>query len=223
MKLMRLMFGLVAALSVGGCFDVRSAKSPLLIDNFDDGDVFPTDQHFDQWRCGRYKPNKTEDCACGYDDSTYWSDPYSLYLAANVAEEGTDKSSGAHLYTQAVVPEDLSHRSAIVFSAMLEQGDYPSASRPILYVELHCSHARPTDDSNPSDLWAFTSVSYSSDWQQFTIGLSGSDFRVGYQDIEGGLVACLARIDSIHFSVNAQLDHGQTGSFILHVDDVYFQ
>ncbi len=103
---------LVLAVAVAGCFDVDTGPAPLLIDNFDNGSVLPLDPHFDQWRCGIFRPEDYQNCECGYDEGTYSSYPSSIFLHADVKDspliKGPD-NGGAQIYTQALVPEDLSH------------------------------------------------------------------------------------------------------------------
>lgn len=214
-----------------GCFDVHTDASPVLIDNFDEGNL-PADHHFDQWRCGQYKPDTKQSCVCGYDDASYRSAPYSMQLAALVSE-GSDEagSAGAQLYTQADVPEDLSHFGEIVFGANLQQGTLPNTAA--LYVELYCSLARSVDQSIPGNLCVQTSLkvtdmqalqSQTEDgWAEYAIALADFLPQTNYSGggIAGGLTACLERVDSIHFSLNAGLPKNGTGQFVFHLDDVY--
>jgi hypothetical protein len=212
------------------CFDVSSGnKTSLLIDDFDRVDLLPADPHFDQWRCGRFKPDTAQNCACWYDEETYHSSPRSIHLAAALQDvpDGVQDFGGAQLYTQANVPEDLSHMSRIAFSAMLVPP--PIVTGAALYVELHCSLAQPKGTSLPSQRYLHNAVEYTNTagWQSFVIDLTNDRFvePTNYKGagIVGGLAACLERIDGIHFSVNAQLPDGEPGAVLLYLDDVYFQ
>jgi hypothetical protein len=199
------------------CFDVSSGdKTPLLIDNFDSGGVLPADRHFDQWSCMRYEPASKQDCDCYYDDSTYHSRPYSLTLNATIVETGTQNKAGAQLYTQVTAPEDVSHRKEIVFSARYDKRDPPLPKDARLYVELYCLSGIVTARQSAGDNWR------SDDWQTFVLQLSmfGLDWENRDEKL---LTACLEQITSIHFSVNGGLGLGATGSFVLHIDDVYFR
>jgi hypothetical protein len=221
------------AAAAAGCFDVSAdGPTPLLIDNFDGGDLLPTDHHFDQWRCGRFKPDTTENCACGYDDTTYHSYPYSIYLDASIDDwlDGTPDYGGAQVYTQATVPEDLSHMSRIGFSAKLEPPPPAVSTGATLYVEFYCTLAHTTKVAIPDDeLHVLHAVDFANvdGWQSFSIGLSEDQFAVpnNYEGskIVGGLTACLERVDGIHFSVNAQLKDGKSGKLVLHLDDIYLE
>jgi hypothetical protein len=100
--------------------------------------------------------------------------------------------------------------------------------KPQLYVELHCSLAHlpdaytSTEDSKNLKVASSGQVPNGS-WQTFVIGLYSQFTRFTYTEIDGGLRGCLERVDSINFSINAQLSSGQTRTFDLHVDDIYFQ
>ncbi len=201
--------------AAGGCFDVSSNHStPVLIDDFDSGDALPRDRHFDQWRCGETNTNTPKSSTCDYDAATYLSPPYSIYLKDTVVETSDQKNAGAQLYTQAVVPEDFSDMSQVVFSSKFDPGSPAIPPAAKLYVELYCSGGNVVIEY-PVPNWQ------SSDWQMFAIPLSQFEFRYGR--IPGGTTACLESVDSIHFSVNAGLPNGETGIFGLHLDEVYFR
>jgi hypothetical protein len=203
------------ATSAAGCFDVSTDRpAPILIDNFDSGDVLPADHYFDQWRCGQNDPPVPGNCHCDYDSSTYHSAPYSMHLAATVTETGERRSNGAQVYTHAYVAEDLSNMREIVFSARYDRGDSPLPADAPLYVELWCSYV---------NRYMLQSVSnwQSADWQTFALDLS--QFRILWSALDGGPGTCLKGVDSIHFSVNAQLDRDHQGGFDLYIDDVYLR
>jgi hypothetical protein len=226
------LFFALATASVG-CFDVSTDRpTALLIDNFDDGGLLPADHHFDQWRCGRFEPKTRDNCVCGYDDTTYRSYPYSMYLDATVADppNGKQDFGGAQIYTQASVPEDLSHMSKIGFSAKIEPPSPAVSTGATLYVELYCTLAHTTKSAIPDvSLHVLHAVDFANidGWQSFVLGLTEDEFAVptnyGGSKIVGGLTACLARVDGIHFSVNAQLKDAETGRLVLHLDDVYLE
>jgi hypothetical protein len=216
---------LPALLSAAGCFDVHSVDpGPLVIDDFDDGDLLPTDRRFDQWRCLAFNPSTNQNYGCDHDLGD--NSPHSLVLTATIADalNGTQDHGGAGLYTKTDVPEDFSRFHALVFSDMLESGNPPIPSNALLYMELGCSTAHADDGSTPGDLYVNQGASYKNYWQTIRLGLS-SFSSPPWQDrhLQGGPAACLASVDSIHITVDAQLPDGQTGRFILHVDDIYFQ
>jgi hypothetical protein len=215
-----------------GCFDVSGGEgAPLLIDDFDSGTLLPADPHFDQWRCGRYKPNSKQDCDCGYDDRTYRSKPNSMRLHAEIQDDPADDESnhgGAQVFTQATVPVDLSRVRRIAFDAMLAPLPSSISTGAILYVELHCSLAPSIDGPPDGDLYVQHAVDPSdAEWRSYVIDVTEKNFTIptNFPDakIIGGLPACIGRVDGIHFSVNAQLKNGQTGTVDLHIDDLYLE
>jgi hypothetical protein len=228
MPTVRIVFLFGALSAMAGCFDVNSSgRPPLLIDNFDGVVDLPADHHFDQWRCGEYKSATPGDFQCSYDrddNATSHSSPYSMWLRAAVKEfPNGHNAAGAQLYTNALVPEDLSNFSAIVFSAKL---DYQGS--PDFDVELHCSLAHlpdaPMSPADAEDLKVTSSWKVpNGNWQTFAIGLYSQFSPNPYAKNDGGLRGCLERVDSINFSINAQLEGDQTETFQLHVDDIYFQ
>jgi len=213
--LLRTLTIVIAATAAGSCFDVSTGRpTPILIDNFDSGDVLPADHHFDQWRCGQNDPPIPDNCHCGYSAAAYYSPPYSLHLAAAVTETGDKEANGAQLYTQGYVSEDLSNMHELVFSFLLNNGDPPLPGGARLDVELWCSDANSHVFQSVRDL-------PSGQWQ--TVALDMSRFGFVWVPIEGGPSACLAKVDSLHFSVNAGLALDKSADFDLYLDDVYFR
>jgi hypothetical protein len=221
------------AMTSAGCFDVSGGQgAPSLIDDFDSGSLLPADPHFDQWRCGRYKPRSELDCKCGYDDRTYRSKPSSLYLHAEIQDspDGDSNHGGAQVYTQATVPVDLSGVRRIAFEAMLAPLPFSVSPGATLLVELHCSLA-PSIGSPPDgeDLYVQQEVAVPKveEWRSYVIDVSERTFTIPTNftnaQIIGGTPACFKRVDGIHFSVNAQLRDGQTGTIDLHIDDLYLE
>lgn len=235
MPTVRIVFLFGALSAMAGCFDVNSSgRPPLLIDNFDGVVDLPADHHFDQWRCGEFNSARPERAQCSYDrddNAKSHSSPYSMWLQAAVEEfPNNQNAAGAQLYTNALVPEDLSNYSAIAFSAKFDaKFDDVSTLKPQLYVELYCSLAHlPDASTSTEDAKKLKVTSYglapSGSWQTFVIGLHSQFARFNYAEIDGGLRGCLEHVDSINFSINAQLSSsGHIGSLDLHVDDIYFQ
>jgi hypothetical protein len=208
-----------------GCFDVDGGgAAPLLIDNFDNGTVLPVDRHFDQWRCQTFNTSNALDCNCGYDDGTYRSYPYSLYLRDAVISDSFN--GGAQVYTLADVPVDLSHMHEVAFSFKFDKLHSAISGDAILYVELYCSLCSDPVQVTPrvQHGWKFGQVD---GWQTFVVELSEDNFKVPNNlangGIVGGLAACLERVDGIHVSVNAGLPDGGNGILSFNVDDVYFR
>jgi hypothetical protein len=213
---------LLAVLVVGGCYDVHTVDpGPYIIDDFDDGDLQPADPNFDQWRCYGFNPDTIDGINCGHDAGE--QSTFSLFLDATIVDppDGTQQHGGASLATFATKPEDLSHFGQIMFDAKLESGNPPIPSNALLYVELGCKGAHTEDGSLPGDLYVVQGVDYKSYWQPFTLAMISFNSPPWLAThIMGGPAGCLQRIDSIRFTVDAQLPDGQTGKFVLHVDTI---
>ncbi len=217
---------LLAVLGAGGCFDVHTVDpGPYIIDDFDDGDLRPADPNFQAWWCDAYNPN-TNQCNCDHDAGDQSS--FSLFLQANIVDppDGTQQHGGASLGTSTYTgaSEDFTRFSRIQFSAKLESGNPPIPSNALMYVEIGCTTARTEDGSLPGDLYVNQGVDYKSYWQSFTLELNGFNSPPWLAThIKGGPAACLGRVDSIRFTVDAQLPDGQSGKFVLHVDTISLQ
>ena len=216
MTALRAFLLLSVASGVAGCFDVSTGRTPMLLDNFDDG-VLPADPYFDQWRCGKYKADTTtEDCACGYDAEAFRSPPYSMYLDATVEELRSPPEAGAHVYTQGYASEDLSVFREIVFSIRYDEYSSPNPLPSRLYLEFNCSSE---DDRlvQPVNDWQ------GGDWRTHVLELSQFTCPYSKKDPATCLQSCLQNVDNIDFSVNAALQPNGKRSFVLNIDDVYFR
>jgi hypothetical protein len=208
-----------------GCFDVHTADpGPLVIDDFDDGDFVPADSHFGAWVCSAFNPDTNPKYNCDHDGG--YQSQFALFLDATIddAPDGTQQHGGAQLRTEAALPQDISHFGELVFSAKLESGSPPIPSNALLYVEIGCNSAYAEDGSRPGDLYVVQGVDYKSYWQTFQLALSsfGSPPWLATH-IKGGPEACLAGVSNLRFTVDPQMPDGQTGKFVLHVDNVYLQ
>ena len=218
-----------ALLGAAGCFDVHTVDpGPYVIDDFDDGDFQPADPSFGPWQCYSFDPSTNQNYGCGHDQDTADGSDFSLYVEFTIADppDGTQQHGGAGLLTRSTVPQDLSRFTKIVFSAKLVSGSPPLPSAALFYAILGCSTASTDAVSQPTpgDIFVVQSVSYGSDWQTFTLAMSsfGSPAWESIH-ISGGASACLERVDSIQFEVDAQLPDGQSGTGRLNVDDISFQ
>jgi hypothetical protein len=217
---------LAAALpGAAGCFDVRSVDpGPLVIDDFDDGDLQPADPAFPPWTCFTFNPMRSDGYSCAL-DAGYHSD-HSLVLEATIDDppDGIQQYGGGGLATFGDAPQDLSHFRELVFAVELESGDPPLPSSTQLQIQLGCSTALADDNTMHNDLAVIQLADYDSTWQTKTLAMAnfGTPFYLPTH-IAGGPTACLRRIDSIQFVVQPQLPDGQSTSFTLHVDDIYFR
>jgi hypothetical protein len=215
---------LASAIASSGCFDVHMVDaSALLIDDFDDGDFLPADPAFGAWVCFAFNPQKSTGYSCDH-DTGYQSD-YALFVQASIDDppDGVQQNGGAGLATHGNSAQDFSRFRQMMFSAELVSGNPPLPSNAELKVELGCSNTPTTDHQAHSNLAVVQDVDYKTYWQTHTLEMG--DFSLPFYfgtQLVGGPASCLGRIDSITFSVNANLPDGQSGTFTLHVDDISF-
>jgi hypothetical protein len=213
---------LLVALGAAGCFDVHAVDpGPFVIDDFDDGDFAPADPNFQPWICYGFNPDRGQGYSCDHEPG-YQSD-FALFLefAVDDPPDETQQHSGVSLATFANAPQDFSQFSEIVFSARLESGNPPLPSDALLYIELGCSTAHTEDGSQPGDLYIVQGADYKSYWQTLRLTLTSFGSPPWQAThIQGGPAACLQRVDSFRFTIDAQLPDGQSGKGILHVDNI---
>jgi hypothetical protein len=221
---------LPVVLGAAGCFDVHSFDpGPHIIDDFEDGDLYPADPSFGPWYAYSFNPTTNRNYSFGLDPG--YKSNYSLYLefTINDALDGAPDYGGAGLATSATVaPQDLSGFSDLVFNAKLESQDPALPSSTVVYVVLGCKTAL-TDavtQPDPDDIIVVQTWTYAGggDWQATKLATSGfgnADWKNIH--IVGGPAACLERVDSIQFQVNPNLLDGQSAMGRLNIDQVYLQ
>jgi hypothetical protein len=214
-----------ALLGAAGCFDVRTVDAvPLVIDDFDDGDLVPADSALPMWTCFNFNPSTPDGFTCGHDIG-YQSD-YSLFLQATITDppDKLQQNGGAGVATFGDTPQDFSRFRELVLSVALEYGDPPLLGPPTVHVDLGCSTARADDGTVHNDLTVIQDIDPTTTWQTLALpmGSFGTPFYLPTH-IVGGPTACLQRVDSVQVVVDANLPDGQSGSFTLHVDDIFFR
>jgi hypothetical protein len=219
---------LVAALAVlaaPSCFDVQTVDpGPLVVDDFEDGDYLPALPGFDRWFCYSFNPEGSQGYHCAGaagDESTS-----ALYLDAQIDDppDGKQQHGGAALATKSRVPLEINPYREFVFSAKLESSTPALPSDAYMYVELGCSTALATDGSRPGDLYVVAGVDYKSSWQTYRFGVTsfGPPPWV-LTHVMGGPERCRALVDSIRFTIDAQIVDGESGRGILTIDNIHFE
>lgn len=214
----------ICAVAASACFDVRMRDpGPLVIDDFDDGDMVPALAGFGGWECYAFNAQGPRvDCAVtpGTDNS-----PYAVFVDFGIDDppDGKQEHGGAGLASYGWPPMDISHKD-FVFSAMLASGTPALPSDARLYVELACQTAVAEDGTSPGDFYVSASADYKNYWQQFRIDVAsfGQPPWV-VKKIEGGPARCRQLVDGIRFTVDAHLADGQSGQAVLTVDGISLQ
>jgi hypothetical protein len=211
--------------SAAGCFDVqRVSQGPWVIDDFEDGDLKPTDRNFGPWGCASFNESTTTNCSYGRDPGD--DSAYSLFLDFTVEDspDGVAQQGGAQLQTEAAKPEDLSRFNQMVLSVKLVSGSPPLPSSAQVFVQLNCSSAQADNGSSPGDLYLLQYLPYTSDWQTFPLAMANfTSPSFTPMHVLGGPMACLERVDGISFSVAPQVAESQSATGRLNVDHIYFQ
>jgi len=218
---------LALALAVSGCFDVHGVA--LMLDDFEDGDLSPSDPDFDFWECSSFNA-AGRGYSCDHTDG--YRSLYALVLQATVVDplDGAAQSGGAQLETKSHLPVDLSGVTEFRFDAKLVFDAGPVWPQASLNLEIGCTKADPDAGTGPVDLFVEMQVPYQADWAPFRVPTAGlvdpsllDPPWPNTKTVPGGPAACLARANSVRFSVDAGLMDGETNSFTLSVDNIKYR
>jgi hypothetical protein len=213
------------ALVAPGCLDAHLRDpGPLVIDDFEDGDLFPELPKFESWGCYSYN-EQGGDISCDLAPGAPGS-AYGLYLDFRIDDppDGKQQHGGASLAIYDRETLDISPYQNLVFSAQLTSGILPLPAEAHLYVELGCSTVAASDGSHPGDVYVVSSAPFKSYWQAGRLDLAGFGFPSWLiNKVTGGPERCLQVTDSIRFTVDAFLADGQSGEGVLTIDDIYLE
>lgn len=222
----RLIACALAAFAVPGCFDVKQVDpGPVVIDDFDDGDLASALPNFDAWDSYSFNPNNPDSHVRGLIAGAN-NTPFALYLDFRVDDplDGEQQNGGAALVSKSDVPWDINSHRALVFSAKVESGMPALPVGTQVYVELGCSTAVTEDGSRPGDIYVAANVNSSSEWTHYRIEIQNFGIPTWLDTrIVGGWTQCRQHIDSIRFSVEAHLLDGQSGRGVLTLDNIYVE
>ncbi len=214
---------LLAAPTAAGCFDVHTTDpGPYVLDNFDDGDFLPADPIFNPWVCYAFNPSSNKMYSCDHAGGAHDS-AYALYVDFTVTDQANNvqEDGGAGLGTWATKPLDLSHFAELDFDVSVASGNPALSSEAQVHVELGCSTAPDEEGKVPGNFSVARGVDYEMDWQSKQLTLNNFAPPAWVKTpIAGGLAGCLSRVDSILFSINAEIPDGQIGRGILRIDNV---
>jgi hypothetical protein len=216
----------LAGFAAPGCFDVHLVDpGPLVIDDFDDGDLASPLPGFNDWHSYSYNPSNPDGHHVGLVAGTT-NNPFAVYMDFSVHDplDGTEQDGGAVLVTESSIPWDVNAYRRLVFSAKLTSGTPALPSNALLYVELGCATAVAEDGSRPGSFYVVASVNHTNAWQEYRIEIVnfGQPSWLGVW-VAGGPAPCRQRVDSIRFSVDAKLGDGQSGRGVLTIDNIYVE
>ena len=221
----------VAGSALAGCVEVAKLDpGPFVIDDFDDGDLWPRSKGFGMWTCDRGAVD-TADAGSAGDASTEGGaqaaadDPSSVTCARDpfgehgccglaakfdLQPDALGQQDDARVLTNAPVPVNFTRFRTFVFSSIVEApGELPSGTD--LFVELGCSRVQRPAASSAHLTFLFH---FGRGWSATRLDLS-----TFMQDNSGSNQNCLVQVDSVRFIVRP--GSGQAASGTLHIDNVY--
>jgi hypothetical protein len=179
-------------------------------------------------------PRVADGYECKLDGPGYRQSAHALYVDATIEDvlDGIQKQGGAFLESVANTTKDFGQFSRLVFATSLETQGLPPLSAPTLEVRIGCNSAELTDGVRPDAVYVSSRTETpGSDWQVLTVEFGDLTMPIDPNPVvPASLVqparlkergpGCLKVADRIRFSVVAGLPDGQSGRFILHIDDV---
>jgi hypothetical protein len=226
---------LLPTLVLQACFDVHQVdpgSGRFVIDDFEDGDPLPKNPLFQRWDCYTFNPavgiDPAQTAHCDVERPGYES-AYALSASFRLHQLPGYSNGGAALSTIADPMVDLNGYKNIVFSLKVDFGNLPSAS--YAFIALDCNSVAAEKQKTALDYFQLTNevnhpivIVVPDTWAQFRIALSEftqPDWQKNR--FADGPKACLAVVDSVNFEINGQLAVGQSGSGLIHIDEVYLE
>lgn len=218
-----------------GCFDVEmvdpgSVVEPFLVDDFESADELPRPP-FQQWACRALQPDDdrtgVEECAFvpGNGTGTAFKGAFALRDRAN----GIQEFEGASLSASTTRRLDLRRYQELALSVKFVPSDQVIGNAlNSVYVELTCRFA-PVEgvmDSPSNEVPSLVRQVLVNGGSWFTFRIPFSRFDQPpwqFNRIEGGIDACLARIDSLALVLSTDVGDGSIGRAELYIDDVSFE
>ena len=230
---------MLATLTLPACFDVRHVDpgdGTFVIDDFEDGDTLPASPLLDRWVCYTFSSEAVQDpeqtVSCGLEtpgDNSHFglSAVFELHDGTEVNPDGTPAGTdyaGAGLQTMVdSAALDLTSYATLVFDIKVEFEEAPPPLTGV-DVQLGCNSVKPSNTANVGqlyfDLWH--PIAATPSWQHVEIPLSSFTQRQDELNLfADGAKSCLAVIDNIRFEIVEPLTFGQSGSGVIHVDDIH--
>jgi hypothetical protein len=218
---------LLLALGVSACFDPQKVDpGPRVVDDCEDGDLQPSWSTFPQWKADSFTGDRpptgpVDGGAVGGTGSLALEpgdgDQHALAATFELADmpDGVRQRPGAEVVTRMMGGTvDLTGFTQLVFDAFLEATPALPSANPLV-VDLGCA----SFSQDPLASQAVMNVDLTSGyWVPFRLALA--DFQ---QQNTTHNQACLAQIDSLHFTILPGLADGQAASVTLHLDNIKLQ
>jgi hypothetical protein len=198
------------------------ATAALEIDDFEDGDTFPSSKLFAQWQCYTWG-QATNGSGCDLLEPGFNSNLAQFVLfQLHDPPNGHGDSVGAGLRTTTVAGTvDLSAHVTFGVTAKLE-GEAPDglpAGTPV-NVRIGCSGVS-SGLPPPGGFAIFSPINAKASWTVFSLKLS--DFTPGVGGDPFLASDCLKLVDGLDFQIVPTLEDAGKASGRLQIDNVYFQ
>ena len=220
---------LAAALFFVGCFNVekvdvtQTSRPRLLIDDFEDGDLWPSTSLFKAWDCYSFIPEQpppTCDLTAGFDSTFAYSLKFELQSPPVASPDGV--GAGASLVPLAGTV-DLSTYATIRFSVKMDPASPGPPPGIIVAVNFGCNSVGHPPGSVRGGFMVEYPFNPAADWQSFAIALA--DFQQpSWQTVRMfDKSECAKLVDVLNFNVKSPLGVGQSVAGILTFDDVWLE
>lgn len=225
---------IAASMTLYGCFavekvdpgspDAASACESLLLDDFTDGDLVPSDHRFGSWQCD-VSNSSGPGVSCGIaqdsDGGRSLSADFSLHDPLDQVQE-----LPAVVVNTIVLdpPLDLSPYRWLLVTTRVESKTPPLPQSAAVSFSASFGCATVTREKPPAagdDAEIDQSISVTSDWQPQRLELS--NFGQPYwqsNTIKGGAPSCLRAVDHLIFAVGLALLDGESAAGNLFLDDI---
>jgi len=221
---------LLPLLTLAACFDVKQVDpgpADFLIDDFEDGDTVPKTSLFGRWGCSTFNPDTGQDpqqtASCDVERQPGDQSAFALLMRFKLhggPEPGPlyPVASLATLTPNAAV--DFTGYRALTFNIRVELSDPPPPGASF-DVQLGCNSVAAEEQDAQEYFDLVQGISPTDKWAPKSLLLANFTQRADETNhFAGGPQACLAVVDSIRFEISGSFTSGQSGSGVIHIDDV---
>jgi hypothetical protein len=226
----------VAAMTSMGCFSIqevdvtgRAASPRVVLDDFDDGDLAPSTDLFDNWQCYQFnsEPRVPESSlVLRTDGNLAYSLSFDLTGPAVPSNNGI--GAGMYLLRQAGTV-DLRPYQRLHVSVKLDSGSPPLPAAARFEIGVVCT---TVSRGSGSGTWLPAVVEEYSisdefptpdDWHSLTVSLHQLMPPAWLKTQEPNAGDCLKAVDFLHFELSSSFDVNQHASGTLAIDDVWLE
>jgi hypothetical protein len=219
-----------AAFALLGCYDMERldlgpASPYLLIDDFEDEDRLASAVQFHgSWKAIPFNadnnPNLIERL-----DFVNGNTSIALVGRFHFIDPGNQEFTGVNVGVSDARPlVDARFFEAIHFSIRFDSGNMPFPTITNFYVQLGCDSAPPLGNA-ARPFWVHYGLDgVTNDWKTIEAPIKSfvEPTEMG-ERIDGGPAACLARVDSVRFTVTTHMRNEGPVTGSLYLDDINFE